>query len=203
MSPLPQHAAQAMLAHLDAVYPMTPGLVSDINQVVEFIKPKRMEYLLQPGQVCERLYYIHKGLLRCYYELTDEETGQTKEVSTWFMRERDTCVSVESYYLQEPSYEYIQTLEHSELFSIKKADLDALFLKHLEFNYIGRLLTINYLVDWVRQINGIRKLKVADRYEALRKRDPELLQRVPQKYLASFLDTTPETLTRIRSGAIN
>jgi CRP-like cAMP-binding protein len=203
MSPLPQHAAQAMFAHLGAVYPMTPGLVSDLKEVVEFSTAKRLEYLLKPGQVCDRLYYIHKGLLRCFYELTDEETGQTKEVSTWFMRERDTCVSVESYYLGEPSYEYIQTLEHSELFSIKREYLEAIFLKHLEFNYIGRVLTIKYLVDWVRQINGIRKLKVAERYEALRSRDPELLQRVPQKYLASFLDTTPETIARIRSGAIN
>jgi CRP-like cAMP-binding protein len=61
------------------------------------------------------------------------------------------------------------------------------------------MLTIKYLVDWVKQINGIRKLKVADRYELFQQRDPSLAQRVPQKYLASFLDTTRETLTRIRS----
>jgi len=203
MSQLPPDAAQAMFANLASIFPMSPGLVADLNQVVEFIKVKRGEYLLEPGQVSDRLYYIHKGLLRCFYELTDEESGQIKDVSTWFMRERDVCVSVESYYLQEPSYEYIHALEHSELFFIKRADLEEIYLKHLEFNYVGRVLTIKYLVDWVRQINGIRKLKVADRYEVLRKRDPELLQRVPQKYLASFLDTTPETITRIRSGAIN
>ena len=192
-----------MFLHLSSIYPMTPALIEDLMKVVDFIQVKRTACILKPGEVCDRLYYIHKGLLRCYYIHTDDDTGLSTEISTWFMRERDVCVSVESHYLQEPSYEYIQALEHSELFSIAKSDLDAIYRKHLEFNFTGRELTTHYLVEWVRQINGIRKLKVAERYEALRKRDPELLQRVPQKYLASFLDTTPETIARIRSGAIN
>ena len=80
------------------------------------------------------------------------------------------------------------------------ADLEAIYREHIEFNFTSRVLTSKYLVDWVKQINGMRKLKVADRYELLRKRDPIILQRVQQKYLASYLDTTPETLARIRGG---
>lgn len=200
MPHLPAEASKAMFENLRMVYAIKPELEADLRAAAAFEVRDRLQFVLNPGQINDRLYYIHKGLLRFYYELTDDETGKIKEVSTQFRREGDTCVSVESFYSQEASYEYIQTLEYTELFSISFTDLEAIYRKHLEFNYTGRVLTIKYLVDWVKQINGIRKLKVEDRYELLRKRDPIILQRVPQKYLASYLDTTPETIARIRGS---
>ena len=200
MAPLPPEASKAMFESLGTIYPINAELEADLREAAIFEAFSRFEWLLKPGEINKRLYYIHKGLMRFYYELVDEETLETKEVNTQFRREGDTAVSVESWYTQEPSYEYIQTLEYTEVFSIAFADLEAIYRKHVEFNFTGRVLTIKYLVDWVKQINGIRKLKVADRYELFCKRDPILLQRVPQKYLASYLDTTPETLARIRGG---
>jgi len=190
-----------MFTYLDKVYPVPPALIDELmDGGVQFIKLRHRQFLLEAGDVCKNLYFIHKGLLRCYYIKENEETGEETEVNTWFMRERDICVSVHSYYKQAPSYEYIQALEDCELICIAHDKLEEVYRKYIDFNFIGRVLTVEYLLDWAEQLKDIRMLKAQQRYEAFRKRAPELEQRVPQKYLASFLDMQPETLSRARGN---
>src|ERR1700722_10830252 len=168
MLPLQPHdAAKAMLQYLGSVYPLSEDLQKEILDNVQGVSVRKRKHLLKEGQICRNIYFVVKGLLRCYY-FTDDGT----EVSTWFMRETDTCVSVDSFYLQIPSYEYIRAEEDCELFYITYDQLQALYKKHLEFNYVGRVLTIKYLVDWNRQLKDIRLLKSDERYNALLKRDP-------------------------------
>ena len=200
MESLPVAATRQMLEHLDSLFPLKPELIVELKQIIQYEEVKRMQVLLKPGEVSDRLYYIHKGLLHCYYEFEDRKKVK-KEVSTWFMRERDTCVSVPSFYRRRPSYEYIQTLEDSELFSIGYQELESIYSRHIDFNFNARVLTSDYLVDWAEQLHGLRRLTAAEKYAALRDRDPQLLQRVPQKYLASFLGMRIETLSRFARKA--
>jgi CRP/FNR family transcriptional regulator, anaerobic regulatory protein len=123
--------------------------------------PKR-EFLLQAGEVCENLYFIKSGLLRCYYLKGDAE------VSTWFLRENDMVVSVDSFYDQVPSYEYIQALEDCELISIGFYELEELFQTYPEHERIGRLMTLKYLRIWTRQLHNIRMLSAAERYRRVK-----------------------------------
>jgi CRP-like cAMP-binding protein len=97
-----------------------------------------------------------------------------------------------------PSYEYIQALEDCELIAIGFHELEKLFQTHIEYERVGRLMTLKYLRIWTRQLRNIRMLSAAERYKDLLEKQPELLQRVPQQYLASYLDMLPETLSRMR-----
>ena len=146
------------------------------------------------------LFRSHKGLLRCFYIHQNEKTGEDREVCTWFMRENDTCVSVRSFYTQTPGKESIQALEPCELFYITFDQLEEIYRKYLHFNFNGRVLTAKYLVEWSDQLENLRMLKAAQRFAELQKRDPELIWRVPQKYLASYLGILPTSLSRMQKN---
>jgi len=183
--------------YLHAVYPLSDEVLSHLDSILKSRSLVKGEFLLKPGEVCENIYFIKKGLLRCYYL-----RGET-EVSAWFMKEADVIVSVDSYYEQVPSYEYIQALEDCDLYYITFYEEDYIFQTYLEYNVIGRLLTRKYLQVWNRQLRNIRMLSAAERYQELLNKEPELLLRVPLKYLASYLDMLPETLSRMRNRISN
>ena len=180
-----------MIAFLASVYPISTALKAAIKAKVRFLKVRKGQHLLRAGEINRDLYFISKGLLRCYYYTQDGT-----EVSTWFMWEYDTCVSINSFYAQIEGYEYIQAIEPSELICISYEDLKEIYLTHIEFNYIRAELTIKYLIDWSNQLKDIRLLETEDRYKALLKRDPARVQRINKKYLASFLNMVPTSLSR-------
>ncbi|GAB3638578.1 Crp/Fnr family transcriptional regulator [Hymenobacter arcticus] len=151
------------------------------------------EWLLRPGQVAQRLYFIEEGLVRGYAL----HAGQ--EVSSWFMREGDFVISIVSFLTQQPSTEYLELLEPSVLYSIGYAQLAELYRAFPEFNYVGRVLTERYYVQSEQRAHQLRTLPAAERYARLVKDYPNLLQRVPLKQLASHLGISPETLSRLRA----
>ena len=135
---------------------------------------------------------IHKGLLKCYYLLDGTP------VSDWFFGEMETIVSIDSFYDQVPSKDFIQALENTDLFYITYDDLENLYRNFIEFNVIGRILTNKYLRIWHRQAQNIRMLTAEERYAFLLANQPELINRVPVRDLASYLDMSRETLSRMR-----
>ena len=118
------------------------------------------------------------------------------------MKEGDVSVSVESFYDQTKSYESIQALEDSELYYIGFQELEFIYREFAEFNVTGRLLAIRYLKLSTRQLYCIRMRSARERYDWLMKDSPDLVLRVPVKYLASYLDITNDTLKRVRGRAV-
>lgn len=155
---------------------------------------RRKEILLKKGEICNNIYFIEKGLLRCYYEKNDEE------ISSWFMKENDVIISVKSFYNRTPSYETIAAIENTIVHGITYMQLEFLYKNYLEFNIIGRLLTTKYYILSEERIYSLRKERARDRYLSLLKTRPDIIKRVPLKYIASYLGITLETLSRIRSG---
>jgi CRP-like cAMP-binding protein len=191
MTPAQSKRFEEMIAFLASVYPISKVLKDAIKAKVRFLKVRKGQHVLRAGEINRDLYFISKGLLRCYYY-----TEKRKQVSTWFMWEHDVCVSINSFYPQIEGYEYIQAIEPCQLICISHEDLDELYHTYLEFNFIGRVLTTKYLVDWSYQLKDIRFLETDDRHKALLQRDPDRVRRIPKKYLASFLNMVPTSLSR-------
>jgi CRP-like cAMP-binding protein len=189
-------AAENMFKYLGAIYPLQEGIIEELTNLAGYRVLRPKELLLKPEQISKHLYFVHKGLLRCFY-IHKNSKGEDREVCTWFMRENDTCVSVRSFYTQTPGKEYIQAVEACELFYITYEQLEMIYRKYMDFNFNGRVLTAKYLVEWTEQLENIRMLKARERFEELFKRDPELVQRVPQQYLASYLGILPTSLSRM------
>jgi CRP-like cAMP-binding protein len=173
-------------------WPLSTGCLEHLRKIIKTRTVKEEEYLLKAGQVCTNIYFIRKGLLKCFYIV------HHREVSDWFFGEMETVVSIDSFYDQVPSKDFIQALEDSELFYIAFADLNYMYSTFVEFNVVGRALTNKYLRIWHRQARNIRMLTAEERYHFLLETQPELINRVPVQDLASYLDMSRETLSRMR-----
>jgi CRP-like cAMP-binding protein len=115
------------------------------------------------------------------------------------MLENDVAISVESFFCQSTSKEYIQALEETDLWYITYEELQDTYSKFPEFNLIGRIITENYYVLSEQRSACMRQQRAPERYRFLLENYPTLIQRVPSKYLASYLGITEVTLSIIKS----
>jgi hypothetical protein len=115
------------------------------------------------------------------------------------MKEGNLIISVESFFKQIPSYESMQLLEDCTLIGIGYDELQDMYNRFPEMNFIGRVLTEKYYTLSEQRLYSIRMLRALDRYKFVMNNFPELIQRVPSKYLSSYLSVSEETLSRIKS----
>lgn len=175
------------------MYSLSPQLLDHLSKNLKYRQLLKKHYLLKAGHVSRSVYFIQQGLLRAFYMKGDTE------VTSWFMKEGDVSLSIESFYEQKESYESIQALEDCSLYYIDYQELEYIYRHFPEFNTIGRLLTIKYHILWVQQLYSIRMQSADERYKWLLDNHPDLLSRVPAKYIASYLDITPVTLSKIKA----
>jgi len=183
---------ETLLYYLRSVHPLSSELITYLESVLQYKELARGEFLLKRGHICRHIYFIQKGLFRCFYEQND------KEVNAWFMKEGDVMISVESFYKQVPSMESIQALEPSELYYISYTELQYIYAHYPEFNFIARVLTERYYSLSEQRLYSIRMQSTPQRYQWLMEYWPDIVRRVPAKFIASYLGFTPESLSRLR-----
>lgn len=181
-----------VLTFLDSLYPLSELAREYLSKNLKEIEVSKKEYILKQGRICYDIYFVSKGLLRCFYNKND------KEISSWFMQEHDVIFSVESFLNQTPSFENIHALEDSLLYYLSYDELQYLYNHCPEFNFIGRVVTEQYYKLSEQRLYSLRMQKAHDRYRFMMNHFPQILLRVPSKYIASYLGITEETLSRIR-----
>jgi CRP/FNR family transcriptional regulator, anaerobic regulatory protein len=186
-----------LLAFLNSIYPLSESASDYLNENLKAIEIPKKGFILKQGRICYNIYFVNKGLLRCYYNKDD------KEINSWFMKEYDVIFSVESFLNQTPSYENIQAIEDSILHYITYAELQYLYNNCAEFNFIGRVVTEQYYKLSEQRLYSIRMQKAHERYNFIMNHFPQIILRVPSKYIASYLGITEETLSRIRAAKTN
>lgn len=169
----------------------------ELADVLSFFKKEvflKKELIVRKDQICNKLYFVKKGMARSFY-LKDG-----KEVTQWFFDEQQFMTSVESFFEHKNSLYYLEVIEDSVLFSISKESLDMLFVKYQKMEKFGRLLSIEMLTKIVNKLNAIQFQTAKERYDYMLKEFPNITYRVPLGYVASYLGMTQETLSRIRKG---
>ena len=182
-----------LLQFLDSIFPLSEGLKQFLLEKLMRKEIPKKGFLLKKGRVCENISFIESGLVRCFYVKDD------KEISSWFMKEGDVIVSVESFFSQGESYESIQALEDCIINYISYKDLQYAFHNFPEFNFVGRVLTEKYYRLSEQRLYSLRMQRGLEKYKYLINNHPHMLQRIPSKYIASYLGFTEETLSRIRA----
>lgn len=188
-----------LIMYLQSICPLpfSEGLVEHLRKVVKSRVIPRNDFLLAEGDVSRDIYFISEGLLYCYY-LKEDGT----RVTSWLLKEGDVVVSIPSFYDQVISIENIQAIEETKAFYISYEELWGLYLKSHEFGLVGIILTVKYLKFWNLQLYNLRMRTLRERYELLvQGSDSDLLNRVPQKILASYLDMLPETFSRKKNNS--
>lgn len=183
---------EALLQYLESIHPLSRELVAYLSLRLQTKTLKKKDFLLKAGHTCREICFVADGLLRCFYN-----NGDT-EVCSWFMKQGDVIISIESFFQQEKSYESIQALEDCTLFYIQYEELNYIYQNFPEFNFIGRVLTEKYYQLWAMQLHAIRMKQAPERYEWLIENHSELILRVPAKYLASYLGITEVMLSIIK-----
>ncbi|HEY4064148.1 MAG TPA: hypothetical protein VGM30_19715 [Puia sp.] len=173
-------------------WPLPAECSEYLRKIIKTATVKKEDFLLRGGEVCRNLYFIKDGLLKCFYILHDQE------VCDWFFGKSETVVSIDSFYDQVIGPDFIQALQDSVLFYITHEELNYLYRNFIEFNVIGRVLTNKYLRIWHRQARNIRMLTAEERYKFLLETQPELVNSISVRDLASHLDMSRETLSRMR-----
>ncbi|HUC81742.1 MAG TPA: Crp/Fnr family transcriptional regulator [Flavisolibacter sp.] len=152
------------------------------------------DFLARPGFSTNCLYLVLKGVVRGYRKL------QKKEITTWINEENEIVGSIQDLGMTEnKSDEYIQVIEDTELVALPKAGVDFLYRTCPETNMIGRkILEESYRAAEERAF--ICRIPSAElRYRLFLKTSPQLVNRIPLKYIASYLGMTLETLSRVRN----
>jgi CRP/FNR family transcriptional regulator, anaerobic regulatory protein len=154
-------------------------------------KVKKGEFIIEEGEICDKLYYIEKGLVRIYRIEGD------KEITTWFTKEGDFVTTVNSFHFGLPSKEYFEAIEDSVIYYINKKSY--LYLVELSTDFakfsIDELLT--NLCEYQNQCEFLRTLSAQDRLKYIENKYPYLLTRVKQKYLCSFLNIEATYLSKL------
>jgi len=185
---------EKLLSYLNSIFSMSPCLRGHLTNTLKSKAFARKDYLLKAGHVCRNIYFIEKGLCRCFY------MKNNIEVCSWFMHEGDVIVSVESFFDQASSYESIQALEDTVVHYISFQDLEFMYRNFIEFNFMGRVLLQKYYKMSEQRLHSMRMQSAAERYQYLLQHYPEIVLRVPAGDIASYLGITKETLSRIKKS---
>lgn len=185
---------EELLHYLNEIHPLSENLVDFLSRTLKTKKLLKKDYLLKKGHVSRDICFINKGLLRCFY-LVDN-----KEVCSWFMKEGDVIVSVESFFNQTESYESIQALEDCIVHYITHDELEFIYNTYPEFNFVGRVVLTKYYILSEQRLRNMRMLRAVERYSYILENHPELILRVPNKYIASYLGVAEPTLSNIKGS---
>ena len=156
-------------------------------------KLRKKQYLLQEGDVSRYTAFVNKGLLRSYHTCND---GSENIIQ--FAPEEWWISDMYSFLTGEPSTLHIDALEDTEMLLITKAAQDDMVSQIPKMERYLRLLMQNSLIALQRRIISSLNFTAEDKYLQLLAASPNIVQRVPQHYIASYLGITPETLSRIR-----
>jgi len=144
------------------------------------------------GEVEEYMNFLDRGLARKYYK------KGTEEINTQISYEGHIIHAQESFHSRTPSEYSIETIEPSEMTSITYECLERIYSSSLKMQQLGRLVITVTMVLKDKWQSQLVKLTPRERFINFVMRHPELMQRVPQKYLASYLNIKPETFSRFK-----
>lgn len=165
-----------------------------LYRVCSFKSYKKGEILAKSGSYCEYIYFIRKGIIRTYLL-----TSAGEERTTRLAKENDFTSCANSFLYQKPSTEYLEVVEDCKVFAVSIKVLGELEKKNeriLRLSYEGMKESIH---EAISRVEFFTIFTPEERYKKLLEETPDLIQRVPQKHLASYLGVTTVSLSRIRS----
>jgi len=182
-----------LFQHIVKKASLTPNELEFLKTVFVPKKLRKRQYLLQEGEVSKYMAFVNKGCLRAY---TIDETG--REHIVLFAIEEWWIGDMYSYLSGEPSTYNIEALEDSELLLLDRNGQEKI-LQHIPaFEKFQRIILENNYIATHRRINNMMTKTAEEKYLDFSSRYPQIVQRVPQHMIASYLGITPETLSRIR-----
>lgn len=181
-----------LIKQIKTIYPISiesEKALAQICKELKFLKGKDVQSI---GHTCKSIYFVKRGGVRIYYFKDDIDITESFEFENAFV------ARAESLFTGKPSKKAIQAIEDSVLIAIDSDKLFKLFDHHPDLERLFRKIIESSYVNTVNRIESLQFNTAEERYLNLIKDHPNILKRVPLKFIASYLGITPVSLSRIR-----
>ena len=171
----------------------------ELDTLESILVPKKYakgEMILKEGEVCESIYYIDKGLIRQFYYKNE------KELTEHIGADGEIFMCIESLFKEEPTKLQVEALEPTIAYLIPKHRLEQVALHNVNIQILYRKILEESLIISQVHADLLRFETAQNRYQRLCKMKPQVVLRAPLVYIASYLQMTPETLSRVRAQSI-
>ena len=175
---------------------MTHDELDILENILVPMKFAKGQMILSEGEICKHIYYIEKGLVRQFYfkkgkEVTEHMAGGGKIV-----------MCIESLFKEEPTSLQVEALEPVLIYALPKARLEEVALHNVNIQILYRKILEESLILSQIHADLLRFETAQDRYRKMCKLATQVTLRAPLVYIASYLQMTPETLSRVRSNIV-
>ena len=168
----------------------------ELDILESIIVPKKYakgETILREGETCEDISYIDRGLIRQFYFKND------KELTEHIGSDGEIFMCIESLFREEPTHLQVEALEPSMIYCLPKRRLEQVALHNVNIQILYRKILEESLIISQVHADLVRFESAQSRYQKLCKLKPQVVLRAPLVYIASYLQMTPETLSRVRA----
>jgi len=183
---------QQILTLFDTIAPVPEGLADYLQEHLQTRTFAKKEFLQRKGRYCNQIWFLETGIVGCFYEKSD------KTLCAWFMKEGDLITSVPAFYQRIPAAESIRALDETSTYSLTYEQLQRCYTLFPGFNLHGRVLTEKYYVLAEERMRAFHYQRPLEKYRYLMEHFPELILRVSNTHLASYMGITLETLSRVK-----
>lgn len=169
----------------------------ELALILSFFKPlkaRKNQLLITQGQTSQRTFFVGKGCLRIYFI---NEEGQ--HATRYFAFENNFATALMSFITGEPTQEYIECVENSELLFINQKDFYHLLEIVPSWEKFYRCYLEKAYVNNTNRLMSFVTTDALERYMNLLRESPDIVKRLPNKMVASYLNISPETLSRLKS----
>lgn len=183
---------RALQEFLGRFMPLSGEDFAILKKKSSVIHIRKKDIITDAGDTELYLYFVVKGLIREYFY------KGSQQVTTDLISEGTITGSVTSFFTGAPSHFCLQAMEPCSLIAIHKGALEDLYRSNRNWEKFGRIITTHFLLQQEKQILNYTRLNPRERFLRFVNEYSHLVQRVPQKYLASFLQIKPETFSRMK-----
>lgn len=175
---------------------MTHDELDVLESILVPMKFNRGEMIIKEGDVCRNIYYIERGLIRQFY------FKNGKQITEHLGVDHSIFMCIESLFREEATKLKVEALEPSVIYALPKQRLEQVALHNVNIQILYRKILEESLIISQVCADLVRFETAQDRYRKFSKLYPEVVLRAPLVYVASFLQMTPETLSRVRSSTL-
>lgn len=181
--------------NLNKLYPLDRNELMLFNSCLSIVRIPKRTKILRANEIHNNIYYVTKGILKAY-----ALDSKGNEVILHFPKEDWWVGDINSFYFGEPAVAQFETIEDSEFLFISKEKYDSLVEENIHFELAFNNLAKRYINSYQSRYIDILTLSAKTRYDKFVAKYPDVIQRVSQKSIASYLGVTPEFLSKMRSS---
>jgi CRP/FNR family transcriptional regulator, anaerobic regulatory protein len=183
-----------ILDNIAKIVTLSPEEQTLLLSKIEIHQVKAKTMLHHAGEVCKHSYFVNSGLLRSF-NINDNIVEHVLHIACegWWIGDMYSLLS------QKPGHLFIEVLEDAEVVLLSKENQEQLYLDIPKLERFFRILTENSLVSHQERLMDNLSLTAEERFEKFCKKYPTLIQKVPQKQIASYIGVTPEFFSKMKS----